>query len=66
MQQWLGNSDILIKSTDNESKWVTAESFIKTLKAKIDIKVTADDRESYLSYLNKLVDQYNNTISSFY
>ena len=34
---------------------------IKTLKAKIHKKMTANDSKSYLPYLNKLVDQYNNT-----
>ena len=34
MQAWLGNIDILIYSTQNESKSVMTERFIKTLKAK--------------------------------
>ena len=42
-------------------KLVIPERFIKTLKAKIFIKLTPNDSRSYLSYLNKLVDQYNNT-----
>ena len=37
-------------STHNEGKSVLAKKFIKPLKAKF-----------YLSYLNKLVDEYNNT-----
>ena len=45
----------------NEGKSVIAEMFIKTLKAKIHKKMTANDGKTYLSYLNKLVDQYNNT-----
>ena len=47
--------------TCNKGKSVTAERFIKTLKAKIYNKKTANDSISYLSYLSKLVDQYNNT-----
>ena len=35
MQEWLDNNDILNYSTHNKGKSVTAESFIKTLKAKI-------------------------------
>ena len=31
------------------------------LKSKIYKKVAANDSKSYLSYLNKLVDEYNNT-----
>ena len=38
MQEWLGNNDILIYSTHNEGKPVTAERFIKTLKSKIHKK----------------------------
>ena len=36
-----------------------AERFIETLKDKINKKITPNDRKSCLSYLNKLVDQYN-------
>ena len=57
MQEWLENSDILMYSTDKEGKSVIAERFIKTLKAKIYKTMTANDRKSYLSYLNKLLDQ---------
>ena len=39
MQKWLDNNDILMYSTHNEGKSVTAERFIKTLKAKIYQKV---------------------------
>ena len=46
--------------THNEGKSVIAERFIKTLKAKIYKKMKANDSKSYLSYLNKSVDQYNN------
>ena len=48
MQEWLHNHDILMYSTHNEGKSVIA-------------KKTANDSKSYLSYLNKLVDQYSNT-----
>ena len=48
-------------STPNERKSVIAKMFTKTLKAKICKKMTAHDSQSYLSYLNKLVDQCNNT-----
>ena len=48
-------------STHNEGKSVIAERFIKTLKAKIYKKMTANDSKFYLSYLKKLVDQYDNT-----
>ena len=61
MNQWLDNNDFLMYSTYNEGKSVVAKRFIKTLKAKLYTKTTASDSKSYLSYLNKLVDQYNNT-----
>ena len=62
LQEWLDNNDILIYSALNEGKSVT---FIKTLKPRISKKMTTNNSKSYLSYLNKLVDQQNN-ISSFY
>ena len=43
-----------------EGDSVIAERFIKTLKGNINKNVTASDSNSYLSYLNKLVDQYKN------
>ena len=61
MQEWLDNNDILMYSTHNEGKSVIAERFIKTLKSKIYKKMTANNNKSCLLYLNKLVDQYNNT-----
>ena len=60
MKEWLDNNDTLMYSTHNEGKSVTAERFMKTLKAKIYKNMTANDSKSYLSYLNKLVDEYNN------
>ena len=61
MQEWLDNNDILMHSTHNEGKSVTAERFIKRLKSKIYKIMTANDSKSYFPYLNKLVDRYNNT-----
>ena len=60
MQEWLDNNDILIYSTHNEDKSVIAKMFVKTLKSKIYRNMTANDSKSYLIYLNKLIDQYNN------
>ena len=57
----MDNNDVLMYSTHNEGKSVIAERFIKTLKSKIYKKMTANDSKYYLPYLNKLVDQYNNT-----
>ena len=48
-------------STHNEGKSVVAERFIRTSKGKIYKKMTGNDSKSYLNYLNKLADEYNNT-----
>ena len=61
MQEWLDNNNILMYLTNKEGKSVIAERFMKTLKTIIYKKMTANDSKSYLSYLNKLEDQYNNT-----
>ena len=63
MQEQLDNNEILRYLTHNEHNSVIGERFIKALKAKIYKKMTANDSKSYLSYLNKLVDQYNNTFN---
>ena len=47
--------------THNEGKSVITERFIKILKAKIYKKLTPNDSKSYLPFLDKLVDYYNNT-----
>ena len=48
MQEWLRNNDILMYSTHNEGKSVSAVRFIKTLKAKIYKKMTANDSKFIL------------------
>ena len=53
MQKWLDDKDILMYSTHNEGKSAVAERFKRTLKS--------NNKKSYLGYLNKLVDEYNNT-----
>ena len=61
MRKWLDYNNILMCFTYNEGDSVIVERFIKTLKSKIYNNVIANDSKSYLSYLNKLVDQYNNS-----
>ena len=58
MQKLLDNNDILLYSTHNEGKPIVDERFIRTLKA-----VTY--KKSYLSYLNKSVDEYDNTYDRY-
>ena len=60
MQEWL-NNDILICYIHNEGMLVTAERFVRTLKAKVYKKVTTNYSKFYLALLNKLVDQHHNT-----
>ena len=43
MPEWLENNDIFIFLTYNEGKSVITERFIRTLKAKIYKKMTAND-----------------------
>ena len=54
MQKLLDGNYISIYS---KGRSVVSERFIKFLKGKIYKKLTANDSKSYLSYLNKLVDQ---------
>ena len=48
MQKCLGNNDILMYSTHSEGASVIIRSFMKTLKAKIYKKMTANNSESCL------------------
>ena len=48
-------------STHNEGKSVVAERFVRTLKSKMCKQITAYNSKSSLGYLNKLVDEYNNS-----
>ena len=48
-------------SAHNEGKSVVGDKFIKTLKTKIYKKMIGNDNKSYLSYLNNLVDECNNS-----
>ena len=48
-------------STHNEGNSIVPAEFIRTLKGKIYKRLTGNDSKSYLSYLNNLVDEYNNT-----
>ena len=61
MQKWLHSNDIQMYSTYNEDKSVIVKRFIKASKGKIYKKMTANGNKSDLGYLNKLVDEYNNT-----
>ena len=57
----IDSSDSLTYATHNKGNSVIAEKFMRTLKAKIYKKRRPNDIKLYLSFLNKLVDQCNNT-----
>ena len=61
----MNDNYILMYLTHIEGKPVIAGRFIKDLKDKIYKKVTANNTKPYLSYLNKLVDEYNNTFQGY-
>ena len=61
MNEWSEINYILMYCTHSEDKSVIAKRFVNILKAKIYHKMIANNRKSYLSYLNKLVEIYNNT-----
>ena len=61
MWKWLDDNNIFMYSAQNEGKSLVAERFIKTLKGKIYTKMTVNDSKFHLGYLNKLVDEHNNT-----
>ena len=61
MQTWLADNDILMYLTYNEGKPVVTERFTRILKRKIYKKMTTRNSCSYLGYLDRLVDEYNNT-----
>ena len=61
MKKLLDNNDMLMYSTYNKGTSVVAERFTRTLKSKTYKKMATCDSHSYLDYLDKLVDEYNNT-----
>ena len=52
MQKWLDDNDILMYSTHIESKSVVSGRFIRTLKNKIYKTMIANNKKSYLAFLN--------------
>ena len=48
-------------SIHNEGKLVIAQVFVKQLMSRIYKRMTANNSKSYLNYLNKLLDEYDNT-----
>ena len=60
MQKWSDGNDNLMYSIHSEGKSVVADMYIRTFKRKIYNKMRTNDSKSYLSYLNNLLDKYNN------
>ena len=65
MQEWLDKL-FFMYSAHNGSKSLIDVMFIKRLKTKIYKKMTANNSKSDLSYLNKLVDQYNSLYHHYF
>ena len=59
MEKWLQDINILVYLTHNEYKIVVAGTSIRTLKGKIYKELTANGSKSYVSYLDKLLDELN-------
>ena len=55
MQELLDDNDVLMYSTHSGGMTVIDWRFIKTLKVKTFKKITANNSEFYVSYLNKLL-----------
>ena len=61
----LDNNGFLMNLTHSEGKSIVAEMFIRSLKSKIYNVMTSNNKKSYLGYLNKLADEYNNSCYHF-
>ena len=60
-KKWLKDNDIEMYSIHNEGKSVVAERFIRTLKTKIYKYMTSVSKNVYISKLDDVVGEYNNT-----
>ena len=60
-KKWLKDNDIGMYSIHNEGKFVVAERFIRTLKAKIYKYMTSVSRNEYIDKLDDIVNEYNDT-----
>ena len=60
-QKQLDDVKVSLHSTHNEGKSVVAERVIRTLKVKFYKEMAVNNSKSYLSYLNKLLNEHDNT-----
>ena len=60
-KKWLKDNDIEMYSIHNEGKSVAAERFIRTLKTKLYKYMTSISKNVYISRLDDIVSEYNNT-----
>ena len=63
-KNWAKSNNITIYSTYSESKSVVAESFIKTIKTKIQKYFTQTNSRNWVDVLPKIVSDYNNHVHS--
>ena len=61
MLKSLDDNDTIVYSNRNAGNSVVAERFTGAFNGKIYNKITANDSKTYLGYLDKLVNEYNNT-----
>ena len=57
----LKDNDIEMYSTSSEGKSVVTETFIRTLKTKIQKYMTTISKNVYIDKLDDIVNKYNNT-----
>ena len=59
-KKWLKDNSVEMYSTHNEGKSVVAESFIRTIKDKINKCMTSISKNVYIDKLDDIVHKYNN------
>ena len=63
-KKWLKGNDIKMYSIHNQGKSAVAERYIRTLKTKIYNYLTSVSKNMYISKLDDIVNEYNNTYHS--
>ena len=64
MKSWLEKNEIEMYSTQNESKSVVVERFVRILANKIYEYMASVSEIAYIDKLDGLVNKYNNTYHS--
>ena len=64
MKSWLQKNEIEMYSTHNESRYVVAERFIRTLKNKIYKYISSIPKNVYIDKFDDIITKYNITYDS--